>query len=176
MLQLTEVLRLRYFRSSGNGSSQKEWGSSHFAVIQPVGNPVGIITPLATNPVCWYASFTRPFPQGHRMHVDQFAQFSGSQSGIATTKVVNDVHPPYILSLDENANSRAVPPNGSRLHHRCGCNWGCGNLRGLKVAERLLDCRSGFRRIQVSNPEIAHRRLDVFVPQQVLDRLNLRCA
>jgi hypothetical protein len=44
------------------------------------------------------------------MHVDQFAQFSGSQSGIATTKVVNDVHPPYILSLDENANSTRFRP------------------------------------------------------------------
>ena len=76
----------------------------------------------------------------------------------------------------KNVNSRPIPPNGSSLHHRCGRNWGCGNLRGLEVTERLLDRRSGFRRIQVGDPEIAHRCLDVLVTQQVLDGLNLCCA
>jgi len=70
-------------------------------VIEPVGDLVGVITPLPTNPVCWNTPSTSPFSQRHWMHVDQFAQFSGCQSSITTTKVINDVHLPHLLSLDE---------------------------------------------------------------------------
>src|SRR5579872_620649 len=76
----------------------------------------------------------------------------------------------------KNLNSRPIPPNGSLSHHRCGCNRGRRNLCGLEVAERLFDCRSRFRRIQIGNPEIAHRRLDVFVTEEILNGLNLGCT
>ena len=48
-------------------------GSGYSAVIQPVGNLIGIITPLATHPVRGNATLMRPFPQGHWVYVDQFA-------------------------------------------------------------------------------------------------------
>jgi hypothetical protein len=35
------------------------------------------------------------------MHIDKFTQFSGGQSSIAATKVVNDVHLTLLLNLDE---------------------------------------------------------------------------
>lgn len=41
---------------------QSEPGSCYFAVIQPVGDLVGVITPLATHPVCWNTPRTSPFP------------------------------------------------------------------------------------------------------------------
>ena len=44
-----------------------------FVVIQPVGDLVRVITPLATHSVCWNTPRTSPFPQRHWMHVDQFA-------------------------------------------------------------------------------------------------------
>ena len=47
--------------------------SSNFAVIQPVGDLVGVITPFATHPICWNARRTSPFSQRHRMHIDKFA-------------------------------------------------------------------------------------------------------
>lgn len=150
------------------------WESGYCAVIQPVGNLIRVITPLATYPVRGNAPSTCPFPQGHWMYVDKFTQFSGGQSSVAATKVVNDVHLTLLLSLVEKRT--ILISFHQRLHHRCGCNRGCGNLCGLEVAERLLDCRSRFRRIQVGDAEIAHRGLDVLVSQQVLDRLNLCCA
>jgi len=58
-------------------------------VIQPIGDFVGVVTPLATHPVCWNAPRTSPFLQRHWMHVDQFAYLSGGQSSTATTKVVS---------------------------------------------------------------------------------------
>src|SRR5580692_8901420 len=73
----------------------------------------------------------------------------------------------------KNLNSRPIPPNGSSLHHCCARNWGCGNLGIREFTERLLDCRSCFRRVQVGNPQIAHRCFDVFVAEEVLDGLNL---
>ena len=77
------------------------WGSGYCAVIQPVGNLIGVITPLATHPVRGNAPSTCPFPQRHWMHIDKFTQFSGGQSSIAATKVVNDVHLTLLLNLDE---------------------------------------------------------------------------
>ena len=48
-------------------------GSGYLMVIQPVGDLVRVITPLATHPVCWNTPRTSPFSQRHWMHVDQFA-------------------------------------------------------------------------------------------------------
>jgi hypothetical protein len=76
------------------GVRGKRMGSCYCAVIQPVGNLIGVITPFATHPVRGNAPSTCPFPQGHWMHVDKFTQFSGGQSSVAATKVVNDVHLP----------------------------------------------------------------------------------
>jgi len=69
-------------------------------------------------------------------------------------------------SRRKHTNSHLVPPT---LHHRCGRRRGGANLRGLKSTEGFFDCLSRFRGIQVGDPEIAHRRLDVFVTQQILD-------
>ena len=76
----------------------------------------------------------------------------------------------------KNVNSPPIPPNGSSLHHCCARNWGCGNLGVLEFTERLLDRRSCFRRVQVGNPQIAHRCFDVFVTEEILDGLNLGCT
>jgi hypothetical protein len=54
-------------------SCQSEPRSGYFAVIQPVGDLVGVITPFATHPIRWNAPRTSPFSQRHWMHVDQFA-------------------------------------------------------------------------------------------------------
>jgi hypothetical protein len=67
------MLRYLSARQERFESGQSEWGSGYFAVIQPVGDLVGVITPFATHPVCWNTPRTSPFPQRHRMQVDQFA-------------------------------------------------------------------------------------------------------
>jgi hypothetical protein len=86
----------------GNMTSRvNRMGSGYCAVIQPVGDLIGVITPLATHPVRRNAPSTCPFPQGHWMHIDKFTQFSRGQSSIAATKVVNDVHLTLLLNLDE---------------------------------------------------------------------------
>jgi len=62
--------------SSENGSGRvasKLMGSGYFAAVQPVGDLVGVITPLPTHPVSWNTPRTSPFPQRHWMYVDQFA-------------------------------------------------------------------------------------------------------
>jgi hypothetical protein len=98
------------------------------------------------------------------------------ENGGVFVRVVNDVHLTLLLNLDGEGelSPGSAPP--LFLVDRCGCHRGCGNLRTLEVTERLLDRRSCFRRIQVSDPEIAHRCLDVLMTQQVLDGLNLCCA
>ena len=65
--------RYLYGKRERGESCQSEPASSYFAAIQPVGDLVGVITPLATHPVCWNTPRTSPFPQRHRMQVDQFA-------------------------------------------------------------------------------------------------------
>ena len=47
----------------GNMASRaKRMGSGYCAMIQPVGDLVGVITPLATHSVRWDAPRTSPFP------------------------------------------------------------------------------------------------------------------
>ena len=51
-----------------------------------------------------------------------------------------------------------------------------GDLRSRELSKGLFDRTPGFGRIQIRNPQITHRRLDVFVTKEVLDGLNLRRA
>ena len=53
-------------------SCQSGWGSGYLALVEPVGDFVRVITPLATHPVRGNTPCTSPFSQGHRVQVDQF--------------------------------------------------------------------------------------------------------
>ena len=63
----------RYVHGKRESSVSKSIRSGYFSAIQPVGDLVRVITPLATHPVCGDSTRTSPFSQRHRMQVDQFA-------------------------------------------------------------------------------------------------------
>jgi hypothetical protein len=66
---------------------ERELGSGYLAAIQPVGDLVGVITPLAPHSVRRNASRTGPFPQSHGMHVYQFAQFGEVLNPMASLSI-----------------------------------------------------------------------------------------